>query len=94
MGIGSIFNCIKQIILLRKFKRKNIRSSLVAQWVKDPVLSLQWLGLVPCHGFDPWPGDFHVPQVWPEKKKKKKKKKTAFRGFHSISVGICGGAKK
>ena len=28
----------------------------VAQWVKDPALSLQWLGLLLKHGFDPQPG--------------------------------------
>ena len=43
-------------------------SSLVAQWVKDQVLSLLW------HGFDHWPGNFHVWQVWPKKKKKKRKR--------------------
>ena len=30
-------------------------SSLVTQWVKDPVLSLLWLGLLLWRGFDPWP---------------------------------------
>ena len=24
--------------------------------------------------FDPWPGNFHMPQVWPQKGKKKKEK--------------------
>ena len=42
---------------------------LVAQQVKDSVLSLQWLRLLLWHGFDPWPGNFHVPWVWPKKKK-------------------------
>ena len=43
----------------------------VAQWVKDlALLQLQhrsqlWLG------FDPWPGNFHIPQVWLKKRKKK-----------------------
>ena len=35
------------------------RSSHVVQWVKDLVLSLQWLGLPQWCGFDPWPGNFH-----------------------------------
>ena len=35
-------------------------SSLVAPLVKDPVLSLQWLGLLLWHGFHPWPWHFHV----------------------------------
>ena len=28
------------------------------QWVKDPALRQLWLG------FDPWPRNFHVPQMW------------------------------
>ena len=43
-------------------------SSLVAQQVKDPALSLLWLWL--WHRFDPWPGNFLMPQVWPGKKKR------------------------
>ena len=39
----------------------------MAQWVKDSVLSLLWLGLLLWHGFDPWPRNFHVPQVQPKK---------------------------
>ena len=31
--------------------------------VKDSTLSLLWLG------FDPWPGNFSIPWVWPKKKK-------------------------
>ena len=42
-------------------------SSLVVQWVKDPMLSLQELGLL--LGFDPWPGNF-THAVDAEKKKK------------------------
>ena len=26
-------------------------------------------------GFNPWPGNFHMPQVWPLKKKKENKKR-------------------
>ena len=37
--------------------------SLVAQWVKDMLLSLLW------HGFDPWPGNFYV--LWMQSKMKK-----------------------
>ena len=42
-------------------------SSLAAQKVKDPALSLQWLG------FNPWPGNFGMPWVQPKKGKKKEK---------------------
>jgi len=32
-----------------------IKSSLVAQQIRDLVLSPQWLGLLLWHKFDPWP---------------------------------------
>ena len=35
--------------------------------LKGPALLQVWLG------FNPWPGNFHKPWVWPLKKKKKKK---------------------
>ena len=31
------------------------------QWVKNPVLLHLQLG------FNPWPGNFHMPWVWPKK---------------------------
>ena len=40
---------------------------MVAQQVKDPVLSLLWLV------FDPWPGDFPMPQSWLKTKTDKQK---------------------
>ena len=43
----------------------HLRSSLVAQRVKDPVLSLLWLR------FDPWPWNFCMLWVQPKKKKGK-----------------------
>ena len=44
-----------------------VGSSLVAQGVKDPVLSLLWLRLLSWHGFNPWPGDFHMPWMGPKR---------------------------
>ena len=38
-------------------------SSLVAQQVKEPALSLLWLGLLLRCGFDPWPRNFHMQQA-------------------------------
>ena len=35
-------------------------SSLMVQQVKDPALSLLWLG------FNPWPGNSHMPWSWPK----------------------------
>ena len=36
--------------------------------LKDPVLPQLWHRLQLQIGFDPWPGNFHMPQVWPLKK--------------------------
>ena len=43
----------------------------MAQWVKDPVLSLQWLRWVLWHRLNSWPGNFQMSQVWPKKLKTK-----------------------
>ena len=68
-----------------EFKAITIWHSLVVQQVKDPMLSLQQLGVLLWHGFDPWPGNLHMPQVWPNKVKqntvKKKKKSFAWAVF-------------
>ena len=54
-----------------KFTReKYMESFLVAQWVKDLVLSLQRLGLLLWCRLDPQPGNFHMPWVWLTRKKK------------------------
>ena len=45
-----------------KFKHMSW-SSLVVWWVKDPVLSLQRLGLLLWRGFHPWPRNFHMTQA-------------------------------
>ena len=42
-------------------------SSLVAQWVKDPLVSLLRFWSLPWHGFNPWPGNFHMPWMWPKR---------------------------
>ena len=39
----------------------------MAQQVKDPVLSLLWLGLLLLHRFHPWLGKFHMPWLWSNK---------------------------
>ena len=48
----------------------------MVQRVKDPALSLQWLGSLLWREFDPWPGKFYILRMKPKKKKKKKKIKT------------------
>ena len=47
----------------------------MAQWVKDPELPQLWHRSQLWLRFDPWPGNFHMPWVQPEKKKKEKKRK-------------------
>ena len=44
-------------------------------WVKELVLSLQWLGLLLWSQFDFWPRNFHMPWSQPRKKEGKKGKK-------------------
>jgi len=45
-----------------------MRSSLVAQKVKDLALSLQWFGLLLWCKFNPWLRNFHRPQAQPKEK--------------------------
>jgi len=40
------------------------------QWVRDPALLPLWCKSKLWLGFDPWPGNFHVPRA-PLKKKRK-----------------------
>ena len=46
-----------ELYIIKAIIKVICRSSSVAQQVKDPALSLLWLGV------DPWPGYFHIPQV-------------------------------
>ena len=46
--------------ILSLLLKEGVGISLVAQQVKDLVLSLQWLKLLLWLGFNPWPGNFHV----------------------------------
>jgi len=45
--------------------------SLVVKWVKDLTLSLQQLGSLLWHEFNPWPGNFYMPWAQPKEKRKK-----------------------
>ena len=49
----------------------------MVQQVKDPVLSLPWLGLLLRLGFDPWPRNFHTPWVRPKIIKRKEGRELA-----------------
>ena len=41
----------------------------MAQQVKEPVLSLQQLRSLLWHGFNPWPSNFHMPEMQPKQNK-------------------------
>ena len=43
------------------------------QWVKDPLLLQLWGRSKLCLVFDPWPRNFHMSGMWPEKVKQNKK---------------------
>ena len=47
----------------KEVKAEVVWRSCVDQQVKDWAFSLQWLGLLLWHGFDPWPGNLHMLQV-------------------------------
>ena len=64
VSIGPLH--IKRII--RKYLN-NFESSLVAQQVKDPALRHLWHKSQRQRRIHPWPGSFHMLQVWPKKKK-------------------------
>ena len=54
---------------LLKNKEKVKGSSLVAQQYKDPMFSLLWVQSLLWHRFNPWSGNFCMPQAWQKKKK-------------------------
>ena len=51
----------------------------MVQGVKNPALSLQWLGSLLWLRFDPWPGNFHMPQAQQKKRKKTRPRKKGLR---------------
>ena len=52
-------------------KDADMRSSFVAQWVKDLALPQLWYKLEVQRRFDPWVGNFYMPQVQPSKQTKR-----------------------
>ena len=55
----------------------------MAQQVKDPALSLQWLRSLLWHRFNPWPRNFHMPQVRHKKRKEDSNYYTLFFFFRA-----------
>ena len=57
----------------KQANKKQARSSLVAQWVKDLALSLQRPGLLLWLWFNPWSRNSHAAGRVKKKKKKRQK---------------------
>ena len=64
----KVKQCCEMTLYLLLVKIFCILEFLCGKRVKDPALSLQWLGSLLWHGFSPWPGNFHM--VWARPKKK------------------------
>ena len=67
---GNLLGAFGMVLL--PLKRRLTQNSVVAQWVKDLVLSLQWLGLLLWLGFSLWPRHFHMAPMQPKKHKQKR----------------------
>ena len=58
--------CSPQGLARSLYKNSRGRRSLVAQWVKDPALSLLRLKSLLWCRFDPWSRNFHLPRMQPK----------------------------
>ena len=67
----QVYGLSNEISKRYPFIKRKTGSSHVAWWGKDPALRQLWCRRQLQRGFDPWPGNFHMPQVWPRKKKEK-----------------------
>ena len=58
----------------------------MAPWVKGPAL-LQLLHSAQLWiGFNPWPENIHMPQVWPKKKKKENPRHRKITEFNNLEL--------
>ena len=76
---GNLHKPQVQLKKKRKNKSHTTWSSLVAQWVKDPVLSLRWLRSL-LWQVNPWPWNFHM--VWVQSKQNKTKQPPPPKSLH------------
>ena len=58
---------------MNSYSLKISQSSLVAQQVKDPAVSLLQVGLLLWHRFDTWSGNYNMAQAGSKKTPKNKK---------------------
>ena len=57
----------------------------MAQWLKDPALSLPWLGSLLWHRFCVWPGNFSMAWACKKQNKTNRKKKKGLCSHFSAS---------
>ena len=68
-------------------KKAKIGVPAMAQWLKDLTLKQLWRTQQLQLGFSPWPGNVHMPWVWPKKKKNKiKERKSQFEKIASVLI--------
>ena len=77
-----IVSCLQPFFGTKQGIKAKFRSCLVAQWVKDPALSLLWCRL------DPWPGNSACHRHG-QKEKKKKKKNCGVLGPRQIFFNVA-----
>ena len=63
---------LHQLSLDRDYENAHHRAPAVVKWVKDPKLPQLLCRLQLWFRFSPWPGNFHMPWVWPKKRNKEK----------------------
>ena len=84
------------MVIREYFRIKKVRSSLVAQRVKDPGLSVLWLRSLLWPGFAPWLQNFRIQKKKKkkERKKERKKEKEKKKEFRTLYFGMVKGCEE
>ena len=69
---------------------EDLEIELPWELVKDLALSLQQLGWLLWCGFNPWPGNFHLPHAIGMAKKKKKERRKRFKNNSQLDLANHG----
>ena len=77
---GKVLLCLQQSLEWIKNKKGEVPWQL-------SELRIQELSLLQC-GFDPQPGNFHMPQVW-SKERKKERRGRVREGANLVNIHIC-----
>ena len=62
----------------------------MAQWVRDPALPLQWLGMLLWPGFDPWPEELLYAVDAAKTKEKKLSQSVKIMTWDNLANGLFG----